>query len=50
MASPPRAEVLPERDPCRLEASTGDVGHGMHENFIVGIYRLPASTPGTMAP
>ena len=24
---------------CRFEASNGDVGFGMHENFITGIYR-----------
>jgi len=36
---------------CRYEASNGDVGYGMHENFITGIYRpYGFDTPGTMAP
>ena len=36
---------------CRFEASNGDVGYGMHENFIVGIYRpYGFNAPDTMAP
>ncbi len=36
---------------CRFDASNGDVGYGMHENFIVGIYRpYGFDAPDTMAP
>jgi len=36
---------------CRFEASNGDVGYGMHENFIVGIHRpYGFDTPSTVAP
>ena len=35
----------------RFDASNGDVGYGMHENFIVGIYRpYGFDAPDTMAP
>ncbi|MBB82976.1 MAG: hypothetical protein CL931_04105 [Deltaproteobacteria bacterium] len=47
-----RAEVFGLNETlCRFEASNGDVGYGMHENFIVGIYRpYGFDEPGTMAP
>ena len=47
-----RAEVFGLNETlCRFEASNGDVGYGMHENFIVGIHRpYGFDTPGTMAP
>jgi hypothetical protein len=36
---------------CRFEASNGDVGYGMHENFIVGTYKpYGFDAPDTMAP
>jgi hypothetical protein len=36
---------------CRFDASNGDVGYGMHENFVVGIYRpYGFDAPDTMAP
>ena len=36
---------------CRFDASNGDTGYGMHENFIVGIYRpYGFDAPDTMAP
>ena len=24
---------------CRFELSTGEVGYGMHENMLIGVYR-----------
>ena len=47
-----RAEVFGLNETlCRFEASNGDVGYGMHENFIVGIYRpYGFDAPNTMAP
>ena len=36
---------------CRFETSTGEVGYGMHENMLVGIYRPTGfDTPETVAP
>ena len=36
---------------CRFERSTGEVGYGMHENMLVGIYRPTGfETPETVAP
>jgi len=36
---------------CRFELSTGEVGYGMHENMLVGIYHPTGfETPETMAP
>jgi hypothetical protein len=36
---------------CRFETSTGEVGYGMHENMLVGVYRPTGfDTPDTVAP
>ena len=36
---------------CRFELSTGEVGYGMHENMLVGIYRPTGfDTPEAVAP
>jgi hypothetical protein len=36
---------------CRFELSTGEVGYGMHENMLVGVYRPTGfETPETVAP
>ena len=36
---------------CRFEASNGDVGYGMHENFVTGVYKPYGFTDGAkMAP
>ena len=36
---------------CRFELSTGEVGYGMHENLLAGIYRPSGFlTPDAVAP
>ena len=36
---------------CRFELDTGEVGYGMHENMLVGIYRPSGFlTPDAVAP
>ena len=42
----------PQRDALpRSSSTTGEVGYGMHENMLVGIYRPSGfDTPETVAP
>ncbi len=36
---------------CRFETATGEVGYGMHENMLIGVYRPTGFlTPETVAP
>jgi len=36
---------------CRFETDTGEVGYGMHENMLIGVYKPTGfDTPETMAP
>ena len=36
---------------CRFELETGEVGYGMHENMLIGVYRPTGfETPETVAP
>ena len=36
---------------CRFELDTGEVGYGMHENMLIGVYRPTGfHTPETVAP